>query len=134
MPLPPKKETQSGRGRHNQQARSKNSLNNFRQPGTQKRHTEKRDSAVDLAHLLNQKVRVKFVGGREVVGILCGFDPLVNLVLDKCIEYQRDLVDSSIVTHVTRQLGKVVCRGTSVVVVSPEENAIQIENPFISAT
>jgi U6 snRNA-associated Sm-like protein LSm7 len=32
---------------------------------------------------------VKFQGGREVVGNLKGFDQLVNLVLDDCVEYLR---------------------------------------------
>lgn len=30
---------------------------------------------------MDQKVRVKFIGGREVTGILKGFDQLMNLVL-----------------------------------------------------
>lgn len=33
--------------------------------------------------------RVKFAGGREVDGILKGFDKLDNLVLDDCVEYLR---------------------------------------------
>jgi len=32
---------------------------------------------------------VKFAGGREVDGVLKGFDKLDNLVLDDCIEYLR---------------------------------------------
>lgn len=32
---------------------------------------------------------MKFQGGREVVGNLKGFDQLVNLVLDDCVEYMR---------------------------------------------
>ncbi len=35
-------------------------------------------------------VELLFLGGREVSGVLNGFDPLLNLVLDKTIEYLRD--------------------------------------------
>ena len=38
---------------------------------------------------IEQPVRVKFTGGREVTGTLQGFDALVNLVLDDCVEYLR---------------------------------------------
>ena len=41
------------------------------------------------ADKLNKRVRVKFHGGREVVGVLKGFDPLVNLVLDETVEFLR---------------------------------------------
>lgn len=34
-------------------------------------------------------MRVKLQGGREVHGVLKGFDPLVNVVLDECIEFIR---------------------------------------------
>ena len=34
-------------------------------------------------------VRVKCLGGRELQGILRGYDDLVNLVLDECDEYIR---------------------------------------------
>jgi len=34
------------------------------------------------------------LGGREVSGVLNGFDPLLNLVLDKTIEYLRDPGDT----------------------------------------
>lgn len=49
----------------------------------------KRESVIDLAPLVDKKVRVKFVGGREVTGILRGADPICNLVLDESIEYLR---------------------------------------------
>ena len=38
---------------------------------------------------MDTKIRVKFVGGREVVGILRGADPICNMVLDETIEYIR---------------------------------------------
>ena len=39
--------------------------------------------------MMDSKVRVKCLGGRELEGILRGFDDLVNLVLDDCEEYIR---------------------------------------------
>ena len=65
-----------------------------------------------------------------VVGILKGFDPLVNIVLDKCVEHIRDPVDQTVISQNTRNIGLVVCRGTSVIVICPEDGAEEIENPF----
>lgn len=44
----------------------------------------------DIKRWIGQKVIVKFVGGREVTGLLRGYDTLVNLVLDDCVETIRD--------------------------------------------
>lgn len=43
----------------------------------------------DLLKYLDQRVRVRFQGGREVDGLLKGYDKLDNLVLDECVEYLR---------------------------------------------
>lgn len=48
-------------------------------------------SVLDLQKYLDQGVRVKLQGGREVHGVLKGFDPLVNVVLDECIEFIRGI-------------------------------------------
>ena len=68
---------------------------------------------------MNKEVQVKFAGGREVRGILRGFDPLVNIVLESAVETLRDPADLSLLTSNTRKIGKVVCRGTSVIFVAP---------------
>ena len=39
--------------------------------------------------MIDAKVHVKCLGGREVVGVLKGYDELVNLVLDDADEYIR---------------------------------------------
>uniref|UniRef100_G3TUI9 LSM7 homolog, U6 small nuclear RNA and mRNA degradation associated n=1 Tax=Loxodonta africana TaxID=9785 RepID=G3TUI9_LOXAF len=70
-------------------------------------------------------------GGRPPSGILKGFDPLLNLVLDGTIEYMRDPDDQYKLTEDTRQLGLVVCRGTSVVLICPQDGMEAIPNPFI---
>uniref|UniRef100_F1N6T3 LSM7 homolog, U6 small nuclear RNA and mRNA degradation associated n=1 Tax=Bos taurus TaxID=9913 RepID=F1N6T3_BOVIN len=71
------------------------------------------------------------VPGRQRSGILKGFDPLLNLVLDGTIEYMRDPDDQYKLTEDTRQLGLVVCRGTSVVLICPQDGMEAIPNPFI---
>lgn len=53
--------------------------------------TNKRESVIELAPYIDKKIRVKFVGGREIVGILKGADPICNLVLDDAIEYLRGI-------------------------------------------
>ena len=67
-----------------------------------------------------------FQGGREVVGVLKGYDEMVNLVLDDSVEFLKDGTKA-------RNLGRVVCRGPQVTLVSPEEGFEQIENPFEAA-
>ncbi|XP_059243603.1 U6 snRNA-associated Sm-like protein LSm7 [Mustela nigripes] len=67
----------------------------------------------------------------QASGILKGFDPLLNLVLDGTVEYMRDPDDQYKLTEDTRQLGLVVCRGTSVVLICPQDGMEAIPNPFI---
>ena len=57
------------------------------------------NSVVDLAKYVDQKVRVQFQGGREVEGILKGFDKLDNLVLDECIEFLRGKLAENQLIH-----------------------------------
>ena len=90
-----------------------------------------RDAVVDLAKYMDQKVCVRFMGGREVEGIMKGFDKLDNLVIDECIEYLRDPEDMYRVTNNTRKLGLVVCRGPQVSLISPSDGMEEIENPFL---
>ena len=64
-----------------------------------------KDAVVDLAKYVDTRVRVRFQGGREVEGVLKGYDKLDNLVLDECVEFMRDLNDPHVVTEETRNLG-----------------------------
>ncbi|KAK6292798.1 hypothetical protein J4Q44_G00362990 [Coregonus suidteri] len=81
--------------------------------------------------MLSYNKILQFQGGREASGVLKGFDPLLNLVLDSTIEYLRDPDDQFKLTEDTRQLGLVVCRGTSVVLICPQDVMEAIPNPFI---
>lgn len=98
---------------------------------TFKMAASKKDPILDLGKYLDQPVRVKFQGGREVNGTLKGFDALVNIVLDDCVEYVRDATDHHKLTEETRTIGLVVCRGTSVMLISPVDGSQEIANPFI---
>ncbi|GLE02149.1 hypothetical protein PINS_up010987 [Pythium insidiosum] len=91
-----------------------------------------RREILDLSKYMDQPVRVKFFGGREVHGVLKGYDQLVNLVLDECVEFLRDPSDEYRTSQETRKIGLVVCRGTSVSLVSPVEGTEEIANPFLA--
>ena len=73
---------------------------------------------------------MKLTGGREVQGVLKGFDTMVNLVLDDCVETLRDPNDPYKLTDETRKLGLLVARGTSVMLVMPVEGRSETDNPW----
>lgn len=79
-------------------------------------------------------MHVKFYGGREISGILIGFDPLLNLVLNNALEYLyfRDTEGRRRLTDETRSLGQVICRGTAIVVICPHDGIEEIDNPFVA--
>jgi U6 snRNA-associated Sm-like protein LSm7 len=73
------------------------------------------------------------------VGILKGYDQLMNLVLDNVEENLRGMLssdgvnsdpDDGTVLDQTRKLGLVVCRGPTIVLISPTDGVEEIENPF----
>jgi U6 snRNA-associated Sm-like protein LSm7 len=41
-----------------------------------------KESVIDLTSYIDKRVRVTFIGGRQVEGKLIGADPVCNLVLD----------------------------------------------------
>lgn len=69
-------------------------------------------AVLDLQKYLDQGVRVKLQGGREVHGVLKGFDPLVNVVLDECIEFIRGMIRTCTLIQMeeTMRVGVCVCR------------------------
>lgn len=93
----------------------------------------KKESVLDLAKFIDKGVRVKLAGGREVTGVLKGYDQLLNVVLDETVEYLRDPDDPLRITDETRTLGLVVCRGTAVMLVAPVAGTEEIANPFLAA-
>ncbi|GLB44147.1 putative U6 snRNA-associated Sm-like protein LSm7 [Lyophyllum shimeji] len=84
----------------------------------------KREAILDLSKYVNERIRVKFTGGREVKGVLKGYDQLLNLVLD---EVEEELLEPE--PH-TRSLGLVVLRGPTITLLSPVDGSEEIANPF----
>lgn len=85
----------------------------------------KREAILDLAKYTNERIRVKFTGGREVTGVLKGYDQLLNLVLD---EVEEEVQEPQ--PH-TRTLGLVVLRGPTITLLSPVDGFGEIANPFL---
>lgn len=86
---------------------------------------------LDLSKHADKKVQVRLFGGRQVHGILKGWDPLLNLVLDEAVEMLRDSSDPYSLSGKERKLGLMVCRGTSVMTIAPADGVEEIENPFV---
>lgn len=130
----------------------------------QQQERPKKESILDLAKYADKKIIVKFNGGREgeypsidaipllialaVVGILKGYDQLLNLVLDEVeerlqgletihIRRGRALTDSrrsdANGATTTRTLGLLVARGTLLTSISPLDGTEEIANPFVNA-
>jgi len=84
----------------------------------------RREAILDLSKYVNERIRVKFTGGREVIGILKGFDQLLNLVLDEVEEQIQEPEPH------TRTLGLTVLRGPTITLLSPVDGSEEIANPF----
>ncbi|EOD25014.1 hypothetical protein EMIHUDRAFT_49103, partial [Emiliania huxleyi CCMP1516] len=105
---------------------------------------QKKAIVLDMSKYVDKSVRVKFMGGREanrraVVGVLKGYDALLNLVLDEAHEYLKarraaprpqDPTDAYRLLDETRPMGLMVCRGTSIMLVCPTDGLEEIANPF----
>ena len=46
-------------------------------------------SPPELKKFMDKRVNLRMNGGRCVEGVLCGFDPFMNLVLDNAIEFTK---------------------------------------------
>merc|ERR1712166_545633 len=61
----------------------------------------------ELKKYMDKKIHLKINGGRAVEGVLRGFDPFMNLVLDDALEFTK--------SGDRNYIGMVVLRGNSVV-------------------
>ncbi|XP_064602982.1 small nuclear ribonucleoprotein G-like [Liolophura sinensis] len=61
----------------------------------------------ELKKYMDKRLNLKLNGGRQVCGVLRGFDPFMNLVMDECMEETKQGEKHSI--------GMVVVRGNSIV-------------------
>ncbi|UMM11118.1 hypothetical protein L5515_000560 [Caenorhabditis briggsae] len=67
----------------------------------------------ELKKYMDKEIELKLNGNRHVSGILRGFDPFMNMVIDEAVEYPKN--GNSI------NLGMTVIRGNSVVIMEPKE-------------
>ena len=51
-----------------------------------------KESIINLQNFQEKDVRIKFLGGREIQGVLKGYDTSLNMVLDGCIEFLRGIL------------------------------------------
>lgn len=70
------------------------------------------------------------MGGREVIGLLKGADPICNLVLDETTELRKIEDGPTAGGKEERQLGILVARGTSVLAICSEDGFSEIDNPY----
>ncbi|KIM58067.1 hypothetical protein SCLCIDRAFT_16839 [Scleroderma citrinum Foug A] len=95
-------------------------------PAAAEANKGKREAILDLSKYVNERIRVKFTGGREVTGVLKGYDQLLNLVLDEVEEEMNDPEPHK------RALGLVVLRGPTITLLSPVDGSEEISNPFLA--
>ena len=67
----------------------------------------------ELKKFMDKRINLRINGGRQVEGVLCGFDPFMNIVLDNSIEYTKQ-------GH-QKEIGMVVVRGNSVVMLEARD-------------
>jgi len=63
----------------------------------------------ELKRYLDKKLQLKLNANRQVAGVLRGFDPFMNLVLDETVEKIKD--------GIVNNIGMVVIRGDSVLTI-----------------
>jgi len=73
-----------------------------------------RENLIKLQSWVDREIRVSFSGGRQITGILKGYDNSNNMLVDDTIEYIRDKNDHYKLTKEKRTLGLIFLRGTMV--------------------
>ncbi|XP_063729646.1 small nuclear ribonucleoprotein G-like [Symsagittifera roscoffensis] len=67
----------------------------------------------EMKKYMDKRVNLQLNGGRKVQGILRGFDPFMNIVMDESIEERK--------TGETFDIGMVVVRGNSIIMLEALE-------------
>nr|XP_054305764.1 small nuclear ribonucleoprotein G-like [Pongo pygmaeus] len=67
----------------------------------------------ELKKFMHKKLSLKLNGGRHVQGILQGFDPFMNLVIDECVEM--------VTSGQQNNIGMVVIRGNIIMMLEALE-------------
>ena len=68
---------------------------------------------MDYSSYIDKEIAVHFSGGREIIGILKGFDQVFNLVMDNVVEIFKDKNDPS-KEIARRKLNIIIVRGPNV--------------------
>lgn len=68
---------------------------------------------MEFSRYMDKKLSLKLNGGRCVQGILRGFDPFMNVVVDEALELAKD--------GKKNEIGMVVIRGNSIIMVEALE-------------
>ncbi len=71
-------------------------------------------SGPDLSKYMDKTVNIKINANREVIGVLCGFDDFMNLVLDNTYISKNG-------TKTDILIGRTVIRGDSIVMIESTE-------------
>lgn len=85
----------------------------------------KKEAILNLAKYVDQQIRVKFAGGRDVQGVLKGYDQLMNLVMDDVQETLYDPETGNVSGQ--RSLGLAVLRGPALTLINPANGMESIE-------
>jgi len=64
-------------------------------------------SPPELKKFMDKRLGLQINSGRNLIGVLRGYDPFMNLVIDECVEKMK--------SGEMRKVGMVVIRGNSVV-------------------
>ncbi|KAJ8025465.1 Small nuclear ribonucleoprotein G [Holothuria leucospilota] len=70
----------------------------------------------ELKKYMDKKLLLKLNGKRQITGVLRGFDPFMNLVIDEAVEDTR--------TGEKNEIGMVVVRGNSIILLEALERVI----------
>ncbi len=73
----------------------------------------------DLRILMDKRIKVYLNGGRQITGILAGFDQFMNIVMDECV---APLPQRGGAAGAVEKLGSgIVIRGNSIITIEPQE-------------
>lgn len=99
---------------------------------------KKADIVTNYEHLKGKEVVVKMNSGREIQGLLKGYDQVGNIVLDDVEELiylenneNTNNENKSNVVINKRFLGVVIVRGPHVCLLFPKNTLIETDNPFV---
>ncbi|XP_071827918.1 probable small nuclear ribonucleoprotein G [Apostichopus japonicus] len=70
----------------------------------------------ELKKYMDKKLLLKLNGKRQIIGVLRGFDPFMNLVIDEAVEDTRE--------GTKNEIGMVVVRGNSIILLEALDRVV----------